>query len=161
MQPTECKATLTELFTREQRTLEALNRTLEAEFQALQAQDTADLEEAAGAKAARMQELETLERSLSDLLQRAGYARDRAGIEACLAWCDSSDVLTDQWQQLLQSLQRTQERNRNNGIAIEAHRRHTHSALAVLRGQSPHPATYASSGHTDGDNGNSRTLAKA
>ena len=161
MQAAECRSTLAQLFEREQHTLDALDRVLEAEFRALQAQDTTALEQAAADKAARMQALETLEHTLADLLRRAGYAHDRDGIEACMDWCDSNGGLREHWQTLLQSLQRCQEHNRNNGVAIEAHRRHTHTALAVLRGQSPHPATYASSGRTDSGDGGTRTLAKA
>ncbi|BAZ93841.1 flagellar biosynthesis/type III secretory pathway chaperone [Thiohalobacter thiocyanaticus] len=155
------KSALTQLFDREQHTLTALNRILATELEALQAQDTAALEQAARDKAERMQELEGMERDLSALLSRAGYGSDRDGIETCIARCDHSGDLAGRWTQLLQSLQQCQERNRHNGAAIEIHRRHTRSALAVLRGESPDPATYAASGQTDNAHTGTRPLAKA
>lgn len=161
MQAAECRSRLAELIEREQHTLAALNAILDTEFQALQAQDTAALEQAAVAKAERMQEIEGMERRLADLLGHAGYGHDRDGIEACIAWCDSAGVLAGRWQTLLESLQQCQERNRHNGAAIETHRRHARSALAVLRGQSPAPSTYAASGHTDTGDTGTRPLAKA
>ncbi|MAT64211.1 MAG: hypothetical protein CMN57_01025 [Gammaproteobacteria bacterium] len=155
------KSALKELFDREQHTLTALNRILAAELEALQARDTAALEQAARDKAGRMQELEGMERDLATLLTRAGYGSDRDGIETCIARCDHSGDLSGRWSRLLQSLQQCQERNRHNGAAIEIHRRHTRSALAVLRGESPDPATYAASGHTDSTHTGTRPLAKA
>lgn len=163
MEATLCRTALTDLFRQEQAVLEQLIQTLDGEWQALQAQDTEALAQAASDKVARLKRIEGMEQTLADIVTRAGYSHDRNGIEACIAWCDheAAGELNHSWQRLLESLQQCQERNRHNGAAIETHRQHAQAALAVLRGQTDRPATYASSGMTNDKDMNTRTLAKA
>jgi len=138
--------------------LEAL---LEAEREALNGRDTAAVERLVQDKQALLQAFEALETRRNELVAAAGFSRDRAGLEACIAWCDEQGRLGRLWSELMERIRRCQHLNRRNGAVVDISRRHVQQALTLLRGQTPVTPLYSPAGSTQGAGIPGRTLAKA
>jgi flagellar biosynthesis/type III secretory pathway chaperone len=93
------------------------------------------------------------------LLQDAGYAADKQGMDTCIQWCDNKNVLLSRWQELLNLTSQCRDNNHVNGMIIESSRRSIHQALSILYGQ-PANNVYSASGQSE-EGGLSRTIAKA
>ncbi len=107
---------------------------LEEEQRALKRQDLPAMEAAAQAKLARHGEWEALAARREGLLRTAGFAEDRDGLAACIAWCDEAGKLDGLWQQLAALLDSCRRLNRSNGLAVELCQRQVSDALAILHG---------------------------
>ncbi|MGE0289859.1 MAG: flagella synthesis protein FlgN [Bradyrhizobium sp.] len=113
--------------------LEALRR----EHRALAARDLAGLDAAVVQKAGLVAVMEDCGRERSELLRAAGFAADRAAMDALLDRHDPqrrSPVPRD-WSRLLEIGAECQRQNLINGIIIQAGQQQTRQALAILRGQ--------------------------
>jgi len=135
--------------------LEAVRSALEAEYQALKAGESVELEQATALKARhlhaytdRQQHLRELlgpETSLAELIEKLPAQRDsnrrlRASLEALAAEC--------------------QRLNQRNGQVISSLQSRTRDALDILRHNSLGPTLYADDGHR-ARSGDSRSLGKA
>jgi len=138
--------------------LEAL---LEAEGDALNGRDTATVERLVQDKQALLQTFESLETRRNGLVATAGFSRDRAGLEACIAGCDEQGRLGRIWSELMDHVRWCQQLNRRNGAVVDISRRHVQQALTLLRGQTPVTPLYSPAGSTQGAGIPGRTLAKA
>ncbi|MFA7387612.1 MAG: flagellar protein FlgN [Thiohalobacteraceae bacterium] len=139
-----------------------LNRLLDAETQALVARDVDAIERLIEDKQSVLQEFETLEAQMQQLLHDAGFAgAARPDVEGCLNWCDDRGTLIRGWRLVLERVRHAQQQNRINGATLESARRHAQHAVAILRGQVPEVDVYNPAGATAANVAASRTLAKA
>ncbi|MFZ5620692.1 MAG: flagella synthesis protein FlgN [Pseudomonadota bacterium] len=138
-----------------------LESLLTAEGEALTGRDIEPVERLVRDKQTLLQEFEALEARRHELVAAAGFAPDRAGLEACIAHCDSRGRLAHIWSELMARIRRCQHLNRRNGAVVDISRRHVQQTLTLLRGQSPATPLYSPAGSTTGTGIPGRTLAKA
>lgn len=159
--PSQFRDQLQPLLTEELQCAVRLEALLAAEKDALQGRDIEPVERLVRDKHALLREFETLEARRHQLLAAAGFSSDRAGLEACIAWCDSQGRIGPVWSQLMARIRQCQHLNRGNGAVVDVSRRHIQQTLTLLRGQAPVTALYDPAGSATGTGIPGRTLAKA
>ena len=128
---------------------------------AVLAHDPEAMERLAAEKQHVISRLEELHNESNSLLQQTGYAGDRDGMQAFLAWCDNKDhKLHKRWDELLDNIENCRRLNQINGMVVEKSTQSLRHALAILCGQTLTDVSYDASGSTVSDNGG-RPLAKA
>ena len=129
--------------------LNALQETLQAEYQALSDNDRQGIEQAARDKSRLTAMLDDLEQERVALLREAGLDLDRSGVMAYLGRHQNSspDPVARTWQEIEQLSRECEQQNRLNGIIIEHNRKRTETALNILQGQSGNTELYSSSGN--------------
>lgn len=150
---------LAKLMDQEIEAAQALLDTLQAESEAL-GRDPEALEQAALRKQSLVTGMESLHQKRCTLLQSAGCAPTRSGLEDFLARFDLGGRLQQRWQRLLDLTHRCRDVNLSNGAAVEMSRLHLRQALAIIHGQSPQTVTYGASGESQAT-ATGRVLAKA
>lgn len=152
--------TLDELLTKQLADTAALIRLLEQEKSILTS-DPEAVEQLAAQKQQVISRLEFLHNESNSLLQQTGYAGDRNGMQAFLAWCDNKEcLLHKRWEALLENIENCRRLNQINGMVVEKSTQTLRHALAILCGQSITDISYDASGTTISDN-SGRPLAKA
>lgn len=157
MERADCCRQLGEILSRETECAAALARDLEVEKAALTGRDPLALEQAVREKQHDAESLYELERRRAALIETAGFAPDRAGVEDCIRWCDTDTVLLSRWHELLALIGNCRDQNLVNGSLLELNRHNAERALDILRGQQPGARLYGPSGEATG-NALSRTL---
>jgi len=151
---------LDELLNKQLSDTSALISLLEQE-KVMLARDPDAVERLAAEKQPHISRLEDLHNESNSLLQQTGYACDRDGMQAFLAWCDNSDLmLRKRWDELLDNIENCRNLNQVNGMVVEKSTQTLRHALAVLCGQTLNDVSYDASGATVSDAGG-RPLAKA
>lgn len=133
------------------RHLEALQQTLQDEFNALSSQDMAAIAQAAQHKTRLTQLLDDLERERASVLRAAGLDLNSAGITAYLNRYTTphhQNELAQLWQQIEQLTRDCERQNQINGLIIEQSRRRIKNALTILHGQLPGNELYSATGST-------------
>jgi len=158
MDKISCYNAFNTLFDQESEYLESLSVLLKKEREAL-AQDKTEIEKLSALKTQVIGKLEDTSNKRTALLQHAGYAMDKQGMETCIQWCDTRHTLLPKWKKLLDLTLQCRNNNQINGTIIEKSRHSIHQALSILYNQ-PISSVYGASGQAE-DNGLSRTIAKA
>ncbi|MDH5444959.1 MAG: flagellar protein FlgN [Gammaproteobacteria bacterium] len=140
-----------------------LSVVLDAEYEALNAQDVELLQKAAMAKDGLSEKVDELEANRRALLDALGLDNDLTGMKLLIQDCSSQkeDELFKIWNMVSELAQECTTKNKLNGIIIEAKRRQTDAALSILQGNNPdHNELYDAEGTTVSNKSNS-TIAKA
>lgn len=156
-----CRDQLLLLLTEELQYAIRLEALLTAEGDALTGRDIERVEGLVREKQTLLQAFEDLEVRRHEQVAAAGFSADRAGLEDCIAWCDSQGRLARLWSELMVHIRQCQQLNRRNGAVVDVSRRHVQQTLTLLRGQAPATALYSPAGSTTDSGIPGRTLAKA
>lgn len=152
------------LLTRESAGVERLWAVLQAEHEALARRDAEALDRLVADKQQCIAELEQVGQEQRQLLEAAGLAPDRAGLETLLQRVPggAGEALRAAWDSLHQRLAECQRQNVANGRLLEGNRRFAQQALAALLGTEGGATTelYDRGGATSLARGN-RSYAKA
>lgn len=141
--------------------LSQLLQALEAEYQALSANDVEKMQQTAEDKTTLTEQLERLELKRSILLKNAGLDQDKTGMTAYLQrQPDADNAMEKHWQEIEQITRKCEKQNKVNGIIIESKRRRANTALAILKGQSNTTELYTAEGTAVAPQ-NPRTIARA
>lgn len=119
-----------DVLAREQAALDRFIDLLQQEQTALVDANVDDLQRISEDKQKQSEQLNDLARQRMALLQGAGFATDRAGVQAWLA--QQSPAVQDIWQKLLDSAQAAQHLNQTNGTLIQTHLEFNQRALIAL-----------------------------
>lgn len=147
MDPEVCREHLTELFREESVLLVQLEQLLSREAQILEGSDIAQIEQTTRARQERMGALARLEEQRRSLCALHGFASDRAGLEAVMAWCDPSGTLTESLRECAGRAVRCRELNDRNGVLVTARLQRVESMLGALTGRPTRPETYGPRGN--------------
>ncbi len=147
MDPVACREHLTELFREETALLVELEQLLTREARILEGPDVHEIEQTTRARQERMGALARLEEQRRSLCAAHGFASDRAGLEAVMAWCDPSGTLTESLRECAARAVRCRELNDQNGVLVTARLQRVESMLGALTGRPTRPDTYGPRGY--------------
>lgn len=147
MDPVVCREHLTELFRDEAALLVQLEQLLTQEARILDGSDIQQIGETTRARQERMGALARLEEQRRSLCALHGFASDRAGLEAVMAWCDPSGTLTETLRECAARAVRCRELNDRNGVLVTARLQRVESMLGALTGRPTRSDTYGPRGH--------------
>jgi flagellar biosynthesis/type III secretory pathway chaperone len=142
-----CREHLTELFRDEAALLVELEQLLSREGQILEGSDIQEIERTTRARQERMGALARLEEQRRSLCAVHGFASDRAGLEAVMAWCDPSGSLTESLRECAVRAVRCRELNDRNGVLVTARLQRVESLLGALTGRPTRADTYGPRGY--------------
>ena len=128
-----------------------LRSLLEAERDAMEAQDTEALHEALEAKRVCVDELKALE---------AGFKYSPTQMDEVCSWCDKNSLVSNSWAELLDIIASCQKLNDTIAAIIHARRSQISKGLAVLCGSNSSQGTYGPNG-SDVSGSSQRDLAEA
>ncbi|HED15783.1 MAG TPA: flagellar protein FlgN [Gammaproteobacteria bacterium] len=152
--------TLDELLDKQLTDTKSLINLLEQEKDIL-TRDPEAVERLAAEKQLVISRLEDLHNESNSLLQQTGYAGDRDGMQAFLAWCGGNDGhLHKRWGELLDNVKNCRRLSQVNGMIVEKSTQSLRQALAILCGQTLTDVSYDASGTTVSE-ASGRPLAKA
>jgi flagella synthesis protein FlgN len=137
-----------------------LESALERESNALAERDVEALNQVVAEKQQLVQTLERVTREQSELLRKAGFDTDAAGMSACLKSWDEEGLMVPVWQRLQTVMGRCKRLNQINGGVVETQRQQVDQAIHILRGEDARTELYGPSGHTL-SSGPSRHISKA
>ena len=140
-----------------------LSIVLDLEHKALASQDVEQLQQAAVNKDILSDKIEQLEKNRCSMLQKLGLGKDLAGMKQLISRSASrtGDELHKLWNMVAELAQECSEKNKLNGIIIEAKRRQTEASLSILHGNIPGSTElYDADGATVATKSNS-TIARA
>lgn len=146
MDPAVCREHLTELFREESALLVELEQLLTREAHILEGSDIQEIEQTTQARQARMGGLARLEEQRRSLCALHGFASDRAGLEAVMAWCDPSGNLTESLRECAGRAVRCRDLNDQNGVLVTARLQRVEHLLGTLTGRPTRPDTYDRNG---------------
>lgn len=146
MDPVACREHLTELFREESTLLVELEQLLLREAGILDGADIREIEKTTRARQDRMGALARLEEQRRSLCAMHGFGSDRAGLEAVMAWCDPSGMLTESLGECAARAVRCRELNDHNGVLVTARLQRVESMLGALTGRATRPDTYGPRG---------------
>lgn len=138
----------------------ALRESLEAERQALEAQDTDTLQTVVLGKNEHAEKLSDLDRRRSTLCEQWGFPAGPDQMDRLIGWCDEGDAISGRWAELMQIAAEGNALNLTNGAIIRLRQQHFETSLSVLRGVMPGSDTYGRNGEDSGDFSR-RSLAEA
>ena len=147
MDPGVCREHLTELFRDEAVLLVELEELLSREARILELSDIQQIEQTTRARQERMGALARLEEQRRALCALHGFAADRAGLQAVMAWCDPRGTLTEPLRQCAARATRCRELNDRNGVLVAARLKRLESMLGALTGRPSRPDTYGPRGY--------------
>lgn len=137
-----------------------LRSLLEAERDAMEAQDTEALHETLEAKRVCVDELKVLEESRIACCERAGFKYSPKQMDEVCNWCDKNSLVSNSWAELLDIIASCQKLNDTIAAIIHARRSQISKGLAVLCGSNTNPGTYGPNG-SDVSGASQRDLAEA
>jgi flagella synthesis protein FlgN len=123
------------------RLLTEMEQVLEAEAQAVGNRRLDDLQSATARKNELLAELDHMGREFTALCESVGVQPGRTGMTGAGA----TAVMAEAWKRMHALLERCEQKNRSNGIAISASRHFAENLLALLQGQ-PNAKTYGRNG---------------
>lgn len=147
MDPGVCREHLTELFRDESVLLVELEQLLVREADILAGSDIQEIEQTTRARQQRMGALAQLEAQRRSLCSLHGFAADRAGLTAVMAWCDPGGTLLEQLRECADRAVRCRQLNDNNGVLVSARLKRVENMLGTLTGRPARPDTYGPRGH--------------
>lgn len=129
--------------------LQELSLALDNELQYLQQKDIAAITNIARHKRQLSEKVEYLEKQCISLIAESGIALERNAIAQFIHnAANSVPALVVNWQKIDQLGKLCADKNQVNGMILESNRRNIESRLAILRGQSLTPDSYARNGKT-------------
>ena len=137
-----------------------LKRALEAERDALEAEDTNALQAALTVKGRYVDQLQTLDQTRLRLCADAGFSEGPLQMQQMTEWCDEESTIAERWDRLVAIAADCNVLNMTNGAIVRMRRRQIESGLAILRGVRPGSDTYGRNG-TEADGLGQRSLAEA
>ena len=157
----QCHKELLALLGRQTDELEAINAYLGDLKSAIAEGETEVLNELLTQQRLPIAEMEDLESQRHKLLEIYGYQPDREGLLGCIAWCDSDEIISRQYELFRQALLRLQRAIQVNSLLVSKGKERVRQSLQLLVGQTNNEqaTTYASNGKTDGDH-QLRTIAR-
>lgn len=147
MDPAVCREHLGSLLREESALLEELESLLTHEARVLEASDIQTIEATTRARQERMGGLARLEEQRRSLCAMHGYASDRLGLEAVLAWCDPRGALVEVLRRCAELAVHCRDLNDRNSIIVAARLKRVQSMLGALTGRQPRQDTYGPKGH--------------
>jgi|LGOV01.1.fsa_nt_gb flagella synthesis protein FlgN len=120
---------------------------MEQEQIVLGSADHSSIEDMSNRKLQFVDRLKAFDEKGAKVLMEAGFAPDRAGVTACIEWCDFGNKIKDLWEEFTSLLARCRHLNQINQAIIETRRRHINQVLAILHGSIPGSQMYGPSGH--------------
>jgi flagellar biosynthesis/type III secretory pathway chaperone len=158
------EARIQALLARESAGVERLWVVLQGEHEALTRRDVEALDQLVADKQQCIADLEQVGREQRELLEKAGLAPDRSGLETLLQRMPgvAGETLRAAWTAIHQKLAACQQQNLANGRLLEGNRRFAQQALTALLGAGGDAVTelYDRGGATSLARGN-RSYAKA
>ncbi len=161
MDPAVCREHLSALLAEEAALLEQLETLLTGEASVLQTADIRALEGTTRARQDRMGALARLEEQRGVLCALHGFAADRAGLEALMAWCDPQGTLTECLRDCATRAVRCRDLNDRNGILVTARLKRVQGMLGALTGRPARLDTYGPRGQCCGGTPWGRSLGAA
>lgn len=161
MDPAVCREHLTELFRDESKLLTELEELLVSEARMLEGSDIQQIEQTTRARQDRMGALARLEEQRRALCALHGFASDRAGLEAIMAWCDPSGNLLDSLRECASRAVRCRDLNDQNGVLVTARLQRVEQMLGALTGRPTRPDTYGPRGYGEASVRRGRVLGAA
>ena len=146
MDPGVCREHLTELFRDESALLVELEQLLSFEARILEHSDIQKIEQTTRDRQERMGALARLEAQRRSLCDMHGFAADRAGLTALMAWCDPGGTLTEQLRACADRAVRRRALNDHNGVLVTARLRRIESMLGALTARPTRSDTYGPRG---------------
>ena len=140
-----------------------LSLVLDSEHEALAAEDTEQLQQAAANKEELSDKVEQLESHRCSMLNKRGLGKDLEAMRQLIQQSSGhdEDALYKLWNMIAELAQECAAKNKLNGIIIETKRRQTNAALAILQGyQADNTELYDAEGSTVPTKNNS-TIARA
>lgn len=150
MDPGVCREHLAALLGDEVALLAELEELLTREARVLETQDIRELELTTRARQDRMGALARLEEQRGSLCGMHGFAADRAGLEALMAWCDPHGALVASLRECATRAVRCRDLNDRNGILVTARLQRVQSMLGTLTGRPVRLDTYGPKGYGTG-----------
>lgn len=147
MDPSVCRDHLATLLGEELQLLGDLETLLTREAKVLQASDIRTIEATTHARQERMGGLARLEEQRRSLCAMHGFAADRAGLEAVLAWCDPRGALGDVLRRCAELAVRCRDLNDRNSVVVAARLKRVQGLLGALTGRPVRQDTYGPAGH--------------
>lgn len=146
MDPLVCREHLSELFREESTLLGELEQLLSREAGILEGSDILEIERTTQARQERMGALARLEEQRRSLCAMHGFGAQRSGLEAVMAWCDPSGLLTESLRDCATRAVRCRELNDHNGVLVSARLKRVESLLGTLTGRATRLETYGPRG---------------
>lgn len=153
MQAGHLKQQLGELLAQQVQCVKALVALLEQEREALSVRDGPALLECAVEKDRKVATLGALERDCARLLSSAHFDPDVAGLNACIAWCDTDAQLYASRNELLDLLALCRHQNRLNGGILALKHQAVSRAMDMLSGHRPDDKLYGRHGRETNQSG--------
>ncbi|MCC6715207.1 MAG: flagellar protein FlgN [Gammaproteobacteria bacterium] len=125
------------------RLLTELDQVLQGETGALGSRNLNDLQAATDRKNDLLGQLEGMGKEFTRLCEEAGVQPNRDG----LLGAEVTSVMADAWSRMCRLLERCEERNRINGVTINASRNFAENLLALLQGGQGRAKTYGRTGN--------------
>lgn len=120
--------------------MQSLTKVLDEEQLVLVENEAEKLEVITPNKNQLLAQVVELEKSRSELLNKAGYSNDNNGMQQFCAAQANKDNLDKAWNALLEISLQAQEKNRTNGMLISRHLNRNQATLNVLHSGSGHQA---------------------
>jgi flagellar biosynthesis/type III secretory pathway chaperone len=124
------------------KSLSELEEVLHAEAEALGSRNLQQIQAATERKYALLNRLEGAGRELTELCREAGVRSKRNE----LAGPGVTSAMALAWSRMCELLERCEQKNRLNGVAIQSSRNFAENLLALLQGQQPAARTYGPQG---------------
>lgn len=156
-----CREHLSALLGDELALLGELEELLASEARVLETSDVRALEATTRARQDRMGALARLEEQRGSLCGMHGFASDRAGLEALIAWCDPQGELVARLRDCATLAVRCRDLNDRNAVLVTARLKRVQSMLGALTGRPAHPQTYGPKGYCMGGTSWGRSLGAA
>ena len=132
MNQISCRTTLARLIGEENSALGELVQLLEAEYEHLNANNVAALQNTMERRQNCVARILRVDEQRQRLCQSCGQPHDPAGLERVMLWCDPEGTLTDKWQHCAQVATRARQLNDRNGSLVGARLKHVQDRLGTL-----------------------------
>jgi flagellar biosynthesis/type III secretory pathway chaperone len=159
--PGVCRDHLTSLLREESELLAQLEELLASESRVLEASDVQALETTTRARQERLGALARLEEQRRSLCAAHGFAADRSGLEALMAWCDPEGRLLARLRECAASAVRCRDLNDRNAIVVAARLKRVEGMLDALTGRPTRADTYGPRGYANSNGRPGRVLGAA
>ncbi|HNP34452.1 MAG TPA: flagellar protein FlgN [Woeseiaceae bacterium] len=156
----EVRIRILEILGRSIRLSAQLRDFLEAERDAMEAQNTELLHTTLSAKRNCIETLKTVDKARISCCEQAGFKYSPRQMEELCEWCDKNSIIRNLWTEQLDIVASCQKLNDTIGAIIHARRSQISRGLAVLCGTDPNHGVYGPHG-TDPSKVRSRDLAEA
>lgn len=160
MTPAECKNALEGNLAESIQSAIDLDALLDQERQALERQDTTELNDVAMQKRLNVIRLDELDKIRKELCVKCGVDDSIDSVHKLLDGCDENGAILSSWERFLDALDGCSDKNSSNGAIIRVRQTQVNDAIGLLRNGTTDTPTYGPKGYST-DRNNARALAEA